>query len=423
MASDRQPTSRSSKVSVWTRVLVLVFAVLSSGVVFAESTDAREGVSGDPPDRPEDALLGFYQQYLSSLRHARCSFQPSCSEYARQAIAHYGMLGGTSRAADRLMRCNSSARRFYGRAERGGLDDPVRGASQGRVVPRLEPWLLPTFEMKPPPLTEPGTTRPELKGSVDDAVSFARRLSVDGDCGRAETEYLRAAHLSRSNAWSLWAHFQMGACYFEAGSWTSAERAYLQAGMLSSDAAQRQLAVHLLAASLFNDGRYRDSEDVLQDPNLTSRSLALRGLSRMALGEWGAAAGDFSTAAAATDEVGLSPRLVGMEIAATQGNSLPHRSPGLATAMSVVLPGSGQMYAGRFHDGLRHLLFNGALIITLVKLLQNEHYAASYLVAGISIPFYLGNVRGSGDSARIFNRDRRLEHVARTIAEAGQIRP
>jgi len=81
------------------------------------------------------------------------------------------------------------------------------------------------------------------------------------------------------------------------------------------------------------------------------------------------------------------------------------------------------MYAGHFHDGLRHLLFNGALIITLVKLIQNEHYAASYLVAGISIPFYLGNVRGGGDSARIFNRDRRLEHVAHAIAEAGQIRP
>jgi putative component of membrane protein insertase Oxa1/YidC/SpoIIIJ protein YidD len=435
MVFDQHSGPLVSSVPGRVRFLMSVLILLTASIAFAGIADRDDDELGDPPKDPAGAALDFYQHYLSSLRHTRCPFHPSCSEYARQAITQYGLFSGTARAADRLVRCNSSAGRFYSRAENGRLDDPVQGASHGPVVPRLEQWLLPAFEMDPPPVPASESASTEVVGRIDEIISFARQLAVDCDCPRAETEYLRVAHLSRSDDWRLWSHFQIGACYFEAGFWADAELSYLQVGMLSTDIAQQALAGHLLAASLFNDGRYSGGTKLLRDPGLTPRALALRGLCRMARGKWDAAAADFAAGVteanelvvadglASSDGLVLAKRLEYLGVAATAGSGLPHRSPGLAKVMSMVIPGTGQMYAGRVHDGFRHLLFNGILIYTIVKLIQNEHYPAALGVTAIELPFYLGNIRGGGYSARAFNRDRRLEHVAGAIIEAGGIYP
>jgi len=402
---------------------IFVLVLAAATITVAGFAFGGDQALDDSPSDPAGMALDFYQQYLSSLRNASCRFRPSCSEYARQAISRYGLFSGSARAADRLIRCNGSAGRFYGRTMDGGLDDPVPGESHGRVAPRLETWLLPAFEMEPPPIPLAEAARVERLAKIEEIVSFARGLAVEGDCWRAETEYLRVAHLSHSDDWRLWAHFQIGACYFEAGSWVDAERTYLRVGMLAADPALRAKAGHLLAASLFNDGRYGGGENLLRDPGLTSRALALRGLCKMARGAWDAASDDFAAGATRADELLLTERMVFLEGAAREGPNLPHRSPGLAMFMSTVLPGSGQMYSGRVHDGLRHLFFNGLLIYTLVKLIQNDHYPAALGVAAIGIPFYIGNVRGGRYSARAFNRDRRLELVAGAIAEAGEVYP
>ncbi len=51
-------------------------------------------------------LLCGYQRWISPLMAPRCRFAPSCSEYARQAIEKYGLLGGSVRALWRLLRCH-----------------------------------------------------------------------------------------------------------------------------------------------------------------------------------------------------------------------------------------------------------------------------------------------------------------------------
>ena len=91
---------------------------------------------------PAVGAIRFYQRYLSSLRHGRCPFTPSCSEYAARAIARYGLVEGSARAADRLMRCNASAARFYPRGQDGHLADPVDAAQATIGAARVPRWLL-----------------------------------------------------------------------------------------------------------------------------------------------------------------------------------------------------------------------------------------------------------------------------------------
>ncbi len=51
-------------------------------------------------------LLDFYQRRISPRLPDACRFEPTCSEYARQAIERHGLIRGVVMAAWRLLRCN-----------------------------------------------------------------------------------------------------------------------------------------------------------------------------------------------------------------------------------------------------------------------------------------------------------------------------
>ena len=63
------------------------------------------------------AVIVFYQRWLSPLIPPRCRFEPTCSAYAREALARHGLLRGLGLSAWRLLKCHP----FHP----GGVD-PVR---------------------------------------------------------------------------------------------------------------------------------------------------------------------------------------------------------------------------------------------------------------------------------------------------------
>jgi putative membrane protein insertion efficiency factor len=50
-------------------------------------------------------LLRLYKRWLSPLLGQRCRFYPSCSDYARIAVARFGPLRGGALTLWRLARC------------------------------------------------------------------------------------------------------------------------------------------------------------------------------------------------------------------------------------------------------------------------------------------------------------------------------
>ncbi len=51
-------------------------------------------------------LIKVYQKFLSPMLGPMCRFQPTCSEYAFQAIETYGILKGGYLAIKRILKCN-----------------------------------------------------------------------------------------------------------------------------------------------------------------------------------------------------------------------------------------------------------------------------------------------------------------------------
>lgn len=58
-------------------------------------------------------LFLFYKEFISSQDSQSCSFTPSCSEYALQAVKQQGIFKGMLNGFDRLSRCNSLSPEKY----------------------------------------------------------------------------------------------------------------------------------------------------------------------------------------------------------------------------------------------------------------------------------------------------------------------
>ena len=93
-----------------------------------------------------------------------------------------------------------------------------------------------------------------------------------------------------------------------------------------------------------------------------------------------------------------------------QHEKLPQKSKTLAAMLSAIVPGSGYVYAGRYGDGVTAFLINALWIAGVVTGISAEYYAAAGIVAGVGVPFYLGNIYGSANAAQKWNLNVKRDH-------------
>jgi putative membrane protein insertion efficiency factor len=98
--------------------------------VFALFVAAAAGDALQPADRQISArayvgLVEFYQADISpKLRsYIRCRYEPTCSEYSKQAVERFGILGGLVLSWRRIRSCR--------RPVPLGTFDPVPGLEEG----------------------------------------------------------------------------------------------------------------------------------------------------------------------------------------------------------------------------------------------------------------------------------------------------
>lgn len=421
---SRTRSSADSPGRSWTLFATLIATALTLAIAPSPAT-AQEAGEADPAI----SAIRFYQEHLSSLRHARCRFSPSCSEYAAQAIARYGLAEGSARAADRLMRCNASAAGSYPREANGTLADPVDVAASPTGA-RVPAWLLPTPQPDLPPLTE--TLDGGRRERVNETAVFALQLEHEGDAAQASTEFERAGSVAGTPEARYWSFARSGECQLAAARWPEAQRAFVTAGMLAPSPPEAGRSAFLVAASAFDAGAFTACERLLAVPALSppaappppvigvDRVATLRGLAAMGRGEWPRASSELAAAAASATDESSASRARLLAAYADEGPGLSRRSAGLAQTMSALVPGSGQMYAGQPRDGIRHLIFNAALIATVVSFARNDMIPAAYVTAAFALPFYVGNIIGAGETARRHNRLERVALLERALKESAR---
>jgi len=89
-----------------------------TGFTFKEVSEAKLICMG---------LIRLYQIFISSQDVSACNFTLSCSHFGMAAFRKYGLFYGGLMTADRLLRCNGLARRYYPIDPKTGLaiDYPI----------------------------------------------------------------------------------------------------------------------------------------------------------------------------------------------------------------------------------------------------------------------------------------------------------
>ena len=414
---------RSIKLAVCS-ILALCAVMFATAPVCCQNFPAGGGDSL-PDASPASCAIRFYQRYISDLRYGHCRFEPSCSQYALEAMNECGFIKGSALAADRLVRCHSDAQGAYKKSLRGRLLDSPNGNEIPCRLPRVPDWLLPSLNDTAPQLDWPL----RIFGSPDSAavtstvlrwdVSFANALSARGDCWRAETEYERIAFCTSSTPLRFWASMMAGRCYFRVSEWNEAATRFQRAGGEASTREEESLVFLMAASARFNAGNYEESERILRsfdpDAGYANRTDILLAMGALAGGAWVESADAFSRIAEESSDSLSRQKMLLLARDARRGFELPRRKPLFAAALSTVVPGTGQCYTGRPFDGLRHFIFDGLLIFSVVQLFRSEQYAPGYLLGGFTLPFYVGNIMGARRSAERFNACKRLEYVAGSL--------
>lgn len=59
------------------------------------------------------SVIKFYQRAISPYKKPCCRFYPTCSEYAKEAVAKYGASKGSWLALKRICRCHPFSKGGY----------------------------------------------------------------------------------------------------------------------------------------------------------------------------------------------------------------------------------------------------------------------------------------------------------------------
>jgi TM2 domain-containing membrane protein YozV len=88
-------------------------------------------------------------------------------------------------------------------------------------------------------------------------------------------------------------------------------------------------------------------------------------------------------------------------------DALPRKSPLLAAALSMVVPGLGRVYLGRWPDGLLSFLLVGTTAVLAAQGFSEDGQGSvrGWILGGVAALLYAGNVYGSAVGAVVQHRD------------------
>lgn len=89
----------------------------------------------------------------------------------------------------------------------------------------------------------------------------------------------------------------------------------------------------------------------------------------------------------------------------TRINTTKYKSPGLALALSAIVPGVGKVYAHNWKDGLFSFIFAGGAVFQAIRGYNSYGKRSGFFIAYTSLAatFYLGNLYGSFKEANKYN--------------------
>lgn len=244
-------------------------------------------------------------------------------------------------------------------------------------------------------------------------LNFADSLYQEGDYYRAVTEYKRFLHYQPNHPEAPRAQLSMARCFLHGEQWDSGEKALTALIHQYPHSPESDYAAILYAETAYKQHNFSRTLERLSDlntsqnsPQLLSHQTDLRLWSLASLGEYDQLI---------NDEPLRSDHSLLSNDDFLQLSQLPLKSPKLAGGLSAILPGSGQLYAGRYGEAGMSLLLNAAFLGGGIQSIKTGNHVVGGILLFFEAGWYGGNIYNAMNSVHKYNRDLQQSALERLI--------
>jgi putative component of membrane protein insertase Oxa1/YidC/SpoIIIJ protein YidD len=336
--------------------------------------------------------ISFYQKNISDLRSGSCPMYPSCSNYALETIKEQGLITGIINGSDRLLRCGHEHKYYNLTLQEKGfklIDLPNNLKETGLLFYVEHPThtfnsfyqdstlnLLASLindGLYSEALIEINKIKVAKREVGDDLVAFEMIcLNALKKYDKVIYNYSLLNSQSKSNTDVI---KQLFSSHLKLDNYS--EIIKLDSVLIAKDKNEyrvRQL-LNLVFTSYLNENKLTDANLYISNKRLNSLDV-----------------NDAETA------------LNGL-------NNIKYKSPTLATISSIIIPGSGYVYAGHTVTGISALIFNSLLAYATYTSFKSNNTGMGVLTGLIGMGFYISNIQGSAKSVIRYNNYKKQQVI------------
>lgn len=369
-------------------LIVCYFFLLINGV---KSQDVNQSDNLNKLSSSED-YISFYQKNISDLRSGSCPMYPSCSNYALQTIKEQGLITGIINGSDRLLRCGHEHKYYNLTFQEKGfkLIDLPNNAKETNLL----------FHVDRPSHTfnsfYQDTTLNLLATLINDGLYSEALVEINkikigktnfGDeliafemiCLNAMKKYDKVIYnyslLNNTSKNYTSILTQLFNSHLKLENYNNILQ--LDSVLLNKDKTEfrvRQL-LNLVFTSYVNENKLNEAKRYIMNNRLNSL--------------------DNQNA----------------EMVLNDLNSIRYKSPTLATISSIIIPGSGYVYAGHTVTGISALIFNSLLAYATYTSFKSNNTGVGVLTGLIGMGFYISNIQGSAKSVIRYNNYKKQQVI------------
>lgn len=248
-----------------------------------------------------------------------------------------------------------------------------------------------------------------MRTDPEKLLSFAHHLMGKGDLYRAQGEYMAFLLLFPRHPKAPEAWFFLGRTKQTAKDWEGALEAFLNAARAGDSHWSGQARV-AIGETLLAWGKPVEAaqafQALAQDPgweSLRSRALWLAARAWLAARDWEKAL-QVLHQIRPEDPEAAEARWAALRIE-TEVPILPRRDERIAGGLSALMPGAGQLYAGRPWEALTSFLLNFAFLAGSLWSAKEGCLVSSGIFSFLELGWYLGGIESAKESARAYNRE------------------
>lgn len=336
--------------------------------------------------------ISFYQKNISDLRSGSCPMYPSCSNYALETIKEQGLITGIVNGSDRLLRCGHEHKYYNLTLQEKGfklIDLPNNLKETGLLFYIEHPTHTFNSFYQDTTLNLLATLINE--GLYSEALIVINKIKIEkiivGDdliafemiCLNALKKYDKVIYnyslLNSQTKSNTEVVKQLFSSQLKLENYS--EIIQLDSILIAKDKNEYRVRklLNLVFTSYLNENKFTDAKLYVSNKRLNSS--------------------DESNAESALNDL----------------NSIKYKSPTLATISSIIIPGSGYVYAGHTVTGISALIFNSLLAYATYTSFKSNNTGMGVLTGLIGMGFYISNIQGSAKSVIRYNNYKKQQVI------------